>query len=340
MKATFDWSSLLSLKNGLELILTFLILTQIVYLLLNTNRSKVFWAHLAFLGLLFLHFVSLNAAHYFQAMLIDRSFFYVLYGPTLLLTMHLIRADKGPVGGLELPVSLAISLIIYFWGPKWLLTVNLTGTVVYALRSLNTASTVATHRWFRVQCLYFITLVAIFPLSWGLVNLENYLYFKIPYSLFFGGFLLHNFSFFLGKPNFFVLQSRPLDGPEDRRLLARIEKAFVDDKIHRKNSLTLRDISSELGVPTYKISKTLNKAYGKAFPELVNHFRISDIKEWLTSPSNGHLKLEALAYEAGFTTPSAFYAAFKKETGMTPKRFQREHAGGAGSSDSAIALSN
>ena len=53
----------------------------------------------------------------------------------------------------------------------------------------------------------------------------------------------------------------------------------------------------------------------------MNELRVKEVKQKLAGGSD--VKIEGLAYDVGFNTPSAFYAAFKKETSLSPREYQQ-----------------
>jgi AraC-like DNA-binding protein len=104
--------------------------------------------------------------------------------------------------------------------------------------------------------------------------------------------------------------------------LHKLKKAIEEEKMYRKPSITLKEFSGIIEEPSYLVSKAVKKQYGLSFPELINKYRIKDIIEKLATQEGEELKIESIAYEYGFNTPSAFYSAFKKETSLTPKEFR------------------
>ncbi|MDW3197567.1 MAG: helix-turn-helix domain-containing protein [Cytophagales bacterium] len=106
--------------------------------------------------------------------------------------------------------------------------------------------------------------------------------------------------------------------------LEKVREAFEQQAIFRQSGMNLQQFASDLNMPSYLITRSVKELYGKTFPETLNYFRIEKIKEMLLDPKKEHLKIEALAYEVGYTTPSAFYAAFKKSTGQTPTAYQKK----------------
>lgn len=109
-------------------------------------------------------------------------------------------------------------------------------------------------------------------------------------------------------------------------ILEKVREAIEENSLYRTRSLTLSQFAASIEVPSYQVSKAVQTLYQRSFPETVNYFRIKEVQEHLLDPKNGQVKVEALAYEAGFSSPSSFYAAFKKETKSSPKQFQRQHA--------------
>lgn len=107
-------------------------------------------------------------------------------------------------------------------------------------------------------------------------------------------------------------------------LLQKIKAAIEDDKIFMQPAITLAQFAEAIDTPTYLVSKATKSIYNKSFPEVINNFRIKAIIEKLSEPDHANEKIEDLAYDVGFNTASAFYNAFKKETSMSPRAYQKE----------------
>ena len=106
--------------------------------------------------------------------------------------------------------------------------------------------------------------------------------------------------------------------------LKKIKKAFEVEKLFKEQGMTLQTFSRRLDIPSYLVTRCVQKIYNRTFPEALNLFRVEEVKQMLLDPDKEHLKIESLAYEVGFSSPSAFYAAFKKVTGRTPTAYQKE----------------
>lgn len=106
--------------------------------------------------------------------------------------------------------------------------------------------------------------------------------------------------------------------------LEKVREALEHQSVYSQPGMSLQQFSADLDIPSYLVTRSVKKLYGKTFPETLNHFRVEKMKEALLDPKKEHLKIESLAYEVGYTSPSAFYAAFKKSTGQTPTAYQKK----------------
>ena len=108
--------------------------------------------------------------------------------------------------------------------------------------------------------------------------------------------------------------------------LTQVKNAFETERVFREQGLSLQRFSSQLDIPSYLVTRSVKQLYDRSFPEVLNYFRVEEVKQMLLDPTKEHLKIESLAYEVGFTSPSAFYASFKKVTGQTPTEYQKAAA--------------
>lgn len=110
-----------------------------------------------------------------------------------------------------------------------------------------------------------------------------------------------------------------LDEDYQRKIIEALEK----QEAYKQPSITLSEFSRQLEIPQYVISKVTKSVYRKSFPETVNSLRIEEIKKQLAEEDGREFKVEQLAFDAGFNTLSTFYAAFKRETSMSPREYQK-----------------
>ncbi|MFT6842654.1 MAG: AraC-like DNA-binding protein [Psychroserpens sp.] len=84
----------------------------------------------------------------------------------------------------------------------------------------------------------------------------------------------------------------------------------------------LIDFSSEIHISPHKLSQLLNDNLGKSFASFINEYRIEESQKLLRE--NKNYTLEAIGFEAGFSSKSSFYATFKKLVGVTPFEYKKQ----------------
>lgn len=94
-----------------------------------------------------------------------------------------------------------------------------------------------------------------------------------------------------------------------------------NEKPYLNENLLLDDIAKILKVSSQQISQVINEKMGFNFNDFVNAHRIDEAKIMLLSDSYSNLTIDAIAQKSGFHSKSAFYTAFKKHTGNTPKEY-------------------
>ena len=118
-------------------------------------------------------------------------------------------------------------------------------------------------------------------------------------------------------------QGSNLSQEDKEDYLHRIENYFIEEHAYLNSSLTILDVSNSTGISTKNISQVLNEVLNKNFYDFTNSFRIKLAKEKLVSNDDESLTVLEVLYDSGFNSKSAFNAAFKKHTGMTPTEFRR-----------------
>ncbi len=110
----------------------------------------------------------------------------------------------------------------------------------------------------------------------------------------------------------------------------RIRQLFLREKLYTDSNLTVSKLAGRLREPSYLVSKAINVYFEKSFPELLHEYRIEEARRLLKAPEASHLSIEAIAYDSGFNSLSAFYSAFKKINQQTPAEYRRQFAVGSG----------
>jgi len=109
--------------------------------------------------------------------------------------------------------------------------------------------------------------------------------------------------------------------PPDLELVGQLETYLYQHKLYQEPGLTLSKLSTEVNIPSYKLSELLNLHYQKNFNAYINTWRIQYVIEKLKAGDHKSFTLEALANEAGFASRRSFFTAFKKETGLSPSAY-------------------
>jgi len=108
------------------------------------------------------------------------------------------------------------------------------------------------------------------------------------------------------------------------RIIDQMIQHMQDKKPYRSPKLSLKDLAQRLSVPDRQLSQAINEHYGYNFYELLNFYRVEEVKEHLKEEQYNHYSILAIAYEAGFNSKSTFNSAFKKLTGTTPSVFRKQ----------------
>ena len=88
-------------------------------------------------------------------------------------------------------------------------------------------------------------------------------------------------------------------------------------------NLKLSDVAEDLNISKQLLSQLLNQHFEQNFFDFINAYRIEAAKEKLIDPNFSHLTIQGISQESGFKSKSTFYDLFKKNTGITPKQFQK-----------------
>jgi AraC-like DNA-binding protein len=106
-------------------------------------------------------------------------------------------------------------------------------------------------------------------------------------------------------------------------LLRRLEQLMTVERIYRREGLTIKLLSAELGVPEYRLRQLINEGLGyRNFNAFLNHYRIGEAKAALVDPEQVEVPVLTIAMDTGFQSIGPFNRAFKAATNMTPTEFR------------------
>ena len=113
-----------------------------------------------------------------------------------------------------------------------------------------------------------------------------------------------------------------LGGLAPEALTRTLDRLMTQERLHTREDLTRRELAQAMGISEHQLSEFLSRHLETRFYTLINHYRIQEAQELLVRHPDQ--KILAVALEAGFRSPSAFYNAFKKETGLSPGQYRAQ----------------
>lgn len=124
-----------------------------------------------------------------------------------------------------------------------------------------------------------------------------------------------------GKPSQRPAASRLGLSVRQLSLLARdIEEYFQRSQPYLDPALDLHQVASATGYTRNQISYLLNQMLGQSFYQYVNQARLQHLLKLLEA-AMPPVRIDELAFTAGFNSLSAFYRCFRQHTGLSPKAY-------------------
>lgn len=105
--------------------------------------------------------------------------------------------------------------------------------------------------------------------------------------------------------------------------LLKLKKYMVEQKPFLNPSLTIQDVSNDIGIPVRDLSILINHTLGQHFYDFVNTYRIESAMDILKDATKNKVTVLEILYEVGFNSKSSFNTAFKKHTGDTPTAYRK-----------------
>lgn len=94
-----------------------------------------------------------------------------------------------------------------------------------------------------------------------------------------------------------------------------VKQVFLDP------DLSIQKLGGMLQISPLLLSAVVNQEFGKNFRNLINDYRLADVKKKLRDPANSHLSIAGIAYESGFNSEASFFRIFKLAEGISPKEY-------------------
>lgn len=120
-------------------------------------------------------------------------------------------------------------------------------------------------------------------------------------------------------------QAAPVSPEKLPQMRMAIDMLLENERIYRNPTLTLAEMARRLDVSPNVLSFAISKSYEKSFRDLINEYRVEEVKDKLVNGRLSHLSILGIALDSGFNSEASFYRVFKKHTNRSPKEFQEQH---------------
>lgn len=104
----------------------------------------------------------------------------------------------------------------------------------------------------------------------------------------------------------------------------KVDQFFESSDAYLTHDFSLAQLSAKLDLPKHHLSQIINLEMNSTFYDLVNAKRIHHARSLLENRKDRSLTLEAIGYECGYNTKSAFFSQFKRIVGKTPGQYIKE----------------
>ncbi|QVW26006.1 helix-turn-helix domain-containing protein [Pseudomonas hormoni] len=102
-----------------------------------------------------------------------------------------------------------------------------------------------------------------------------------------------------------------------------LQQYFQRQQPYLDPELDLQRVAKECGYTRNQISYLLNQVLGQSFYRYVNQARLQHLLAALDT-ATPPLRIDELAFAAGFNSLSAFYSCFRQHTGLSPKAYAKQ----------------
>jgi YesN/AraC family two-component response regulator len=109
---------------------------------------------------------------------------------------------------------------------------------------------------------------------------------------------------------------------ESTEMLNAIESKMIEEKFYLNENFSSQDVLVHFDITRNKLDELLTHIKGLSFADWINTLRIEYAKNLLLT--HNKYTIDAISSMSGYSSRSAFYAAFKKVTNITPTEFIRQ----------------
>ena len=105
--------------------------------------------------------------------------------------------------------------------------------------------------------------------------------------------------------------------------ILRLKNLMDHEKLYLEPDLTLPILAKRVDCSVNHLSQVVNAGFSMSFFDFLNSYRVQEAKTILSDGKDSPKSILDVSFAVGFNSNSAFYAAFKKATGVTPAQFRR-----------------
>lgn len=139
-------------------------------------------------------------------------------------------------------------------------------------------------------------------------------------------------EFFFGREKKSRSSTKDQDPEKMETEMLQLRALLETQKLYQNPKLSLKELSAAMNMLPGYLSRLINEQTGENFYDLINEYRVEEVKQNLVNESHQSFTILAIAYESGFNSKSTFNDIFKKTVGMTPSQFRRNRLGNSSES--------
>ncbi len=103
-----------------------------------------------------------------------------------------------------------------------------------------------------------------------------------------------------------------------------LETYLENEKPYLNETLCRASLSGALGITPNNLSQVLSQSLNTNFYDLLNRYRVEEVKKRLVDPRYENYKIIAIAYDCGFSSKAVFNKVFKKITNTNPSDYKKQ----------------
>lgn len=108
-------------------------------------------------------------------------------------------------------------------------------------------------------------------------------------------------------------------------LYDKILQIIVVQKKYKDPEYSAKQLAKDIKTNTRYLSAVINTRFGMSYTCLLNEYRIKEALHLLIDKRYTDKNIEEISIMVGFANRQSFYAAFYKNTGITPKAYRNKH---------------